>query len=418
MFSAIVLFHELGHFLLAKKNHIVVTEFSLGMGPRLLSTVKGETRYSLKLLPFGGSCAMLGEDLEDTQPGSFLSAPVWGRISVVAAGPIFNFILAFILAMIIVALSGSNITKILEVTEGSPAWEAGLREGDIVTSYQGYHVDLWEDYYVYWYLNSTEGETIRLTVERDGNPLEIVYEPQQASRYLLGMYRNSGSMEVTGLMEGMPLADAGVQVGDVITSINGTAIGSEEDYNRYIEENPLSKDPVTIEYVRDGLTYEAEIVPAESTYYVSSYSCGAENVKASGFSLLKYSFLEVKSQIRTTIQSLKGLLTGGLGVKDMSGPVGVVDAIGTTYEESKDEGAAVLWSNLLYMAVLLSANLGVMNLLPLPALDGGRLLFLLIEAIRRKPGNRQLEGAIHFAGMMLLMALMLFIMYNDILKLV
>jgi len=418
MFSAIVLFHELGHFLLAKKNHIVVTEFSLGMGPRLLSTVKGETRYSLKLLPFGGSCAMLGEDLEDTQPGSFLSAPVWGRISVVAAGPIFNFILAFILAMIIVALSGSNITKILEVTEGSPAWEAGLREGDIVTSYQGYHVDLWEDYYVYWYLNSTEGETIRLKVERDGKPLEIVYEPEQASRYLLGMYRNSGSMEVTGLMEGMPLADAGVQVGDVITSINGTAIGSEEDYNRYIEENPLTKEPVTIEYVRDGLTYEAEIVPAESTYYISSYSCGAENVKASGFSLLKYSFLEVKSQIRTTIQSLKGLLTGGLGVKDMSGPVGVVDAIGTTYEESKDEGAAVLWSNLLYMAVLLSANLGVMNLLPLPALDGGRLLFLLIEAIRRKPGNRQLEGAIHFAGMMLLMALMLFIMYNDILKLV
>ena len=418
MFSAIVLFHELGHFLLAKKNHIVVTEFSLGMGPRLLSTVKGETRYSLKLLPFGGSCAMLGEDLEDTQPGSFLSAPVWGRISVVAAGPIFNFILAFLLAMIIVALSGSNVTKILEVTEDSPAWEAGLREGDIVTSYQGYHVDLWEDYYVYWYLNSTEGETIRLTVERDGEPLEIVYEPEQASRYLLGMYRNSGSMEVTGLMEGMPLADAGVQVGDVITSINGTAIGSEEDYNRYIEENPLTKEPVTIEYVRDGLTYEAEIVPAESTYYVSSYSCGAENVKASGFSLLKYSFLEVKSQIRTTIQSLKGLLTGGLGVKDMSGPVGVVDAIGTTYEESKDEGAAVLWSNLLYMAVLLSANLGVMNLLPLPALDGGRLLFLLIEAIRRKPGNRQLEGAIHFAGMMLLMALMLFIMYNDILKLV
>ena len=418
MFSAIVLFHELGHFLLAKKKHIVVTEFSLGMGPRLLSTVKGETRYSLKLLPFGGSCAMLGEDLEDTQPGSFLSAPVWGRISVVAAGPIFNFILAFILAMIIVALSGSNITKILEVTEDSPAWEAGLREGDIVTSYQGYHVDLWEDYYVYWYLNSTEGETVRLTVERDGKPLEIVYEPEQASRYLLGMYRNSGSMEVTGLMEGMPLADAGVRVGDVITSINGTAIESEEDYNRYIEENPLTKDPVTIEYVRDGLTYEAEIVPAESTYYISSYSCGAENVKASGFSLLKYSFLEVKSQIRTTIQSLKGLLTGGLGVKDMSGPVGVVDAIGETYEQSKDEGAAVLWSNLLYMAVLLSANLGVMNLLPLPALDGGRLLFLLIEAIRRKPGNRQLEGAIHFAGMMLLMALMLFIMYNDILKLV
>ena len=417
IFSVIILFHEFGHFLLAKLNHITVVEFSLGMGPRLLSTEKGGTRYSLKALPFGGSCQMLGEDIDDPQPGSFLKASVWARISVVAAGPIFNFILAFLLAMIIVGLSGSNITEIQEVPEDSAAYEAGLRAGDIVTSFDGYHVDLWEDYFIHWYLNEQDGRTVRLTVERDGEEFDIAYEPESAVRYLMGMYRDTGSMEVTGLIEGLPLEDAGVQVGDVITSINGTKIDSEEDYTAYINENPLGPEPLTIEYVRDGLTYEAEITPEESTYYLTDYSVGAKNIRPSGLGLLKYSLLEVKSQIRSTFTSLKELFTGGLGVKDLSGPVGVVDAIGDTYEESKDEGAAILWSNLLFMAVLLSANLGVMNLLPFPALDGGRLLFLLIEAVRRKPGNRELEAAINFAGLMLLMVLMVVIMYNDILKL-
>ena len=132
--------------------------------------------------------------------------------------------------------------------------------------------------------------------------------------------------------------------------------------------------------------------------------------------MLKYGTLEVKYMIRTTLLSLKQLVTGGLGFKDLSGPVGVVDAIGNTYEESKSEGALMLWMNMLNMAVLLSANLGVMNLLPLPALDGGRLVFLIVEAIRRKPINREVEGMVHFAGLMLLMALMVVVMYNDILK--
>ena len=132
--------------------------------------------------------------------------------------------------------------------------------------------------------------------------------------------------------------------------------------------------------------------------------------------MLKYGALEVKYLIRSTLLSLKELLTGGLGVKDLSGPVGVVDAIGSTYEESKSEGMLAIWVNMLYMAALLSANLGVMNLLPLPALDGGRLVFLIIEAVRRKPVNRQVEGTIHFAGLMVLMVLMVVVMYNDLVK--
>ncbi len=417
IFSAVILIHELGHFLLAKKNKIEVIEFSLGMGPRLLSTVKNGTRYSLKLFPIGGSCAMAGEDMEDDSPGTFNSASVWSRISVVAAGPIFNFLLAFILAVIIVGAVGYDPAKVLTVTEGSNAEAAGLREGDVITDYQGYHIDLGKDMYVYSYLNPLQEEPVHLTVERDGRELELSFMPDVDIRYLLGLNRkDTESMEVASLIPDMPLEDAGVQPGDVITSINGVEIPDGEAYEKYIEENPLTNEEVTITYSRDGLEYEAKITPKEYRTPNLGFVYNVWAEKATGFDVIKYGFMEMKYMVRTTILSLKELVTGSLGVKDLSGPVGVVDAIGDTYEASKSEGTLMVWMNMLNMAVLLSANLGVMNLLPLPALDGGRLVFLLVEAVRKKPVNRQIEGAIHFAGLMLLMALMVVVMYNDILK--
>ena len=418
IFSGIILFHELGHFLLAKLNRIEVTEFSLGMGPRLISTVKNGTRYSLKLLPLGGSCAMAGEDADDESPGSFNAAPVWGRITVVAAGPIFNFILALVFAIVIVGFVGYDPATVMVVTEGSAAEKAGLKEGDLITEYQGYHIDLGKDLYVYSYLNELkEGDTIRLKVKRDGKEQEITYKSDVNVRYLLGFNRSdTNSMTVQSLIEGMPLEEAGLQAGDVITGINGVRIADGNAYEKYIKKHPLSKEPVTITYERDGLEYEAEITPKEYRTPISGFGYNTGSEKTSGFNVLKYGVIEVKYMIRTTILSLKELVTGHLGMNDLSGPVGVVDAIGDTYDQAKSEGVLILWMNMLNMAVLLSANLGVMNLLPLPALDGGRLVFLLAEAVRRKPVNRQVEGMIHFAGLMLLMALMVVVMYNDILK--
>ena len=418
IFSAIILFHELGHFLLAKKNKIVVTEFSLGMGPRLLSTEKNGTRYSLKLLPLGGSCAMLGEDMEDESKGTFNGAPVWGRIATVAAGPVFNFILAFVFAVLIVTLVGYDPAEVTQVESGSTEAEAGLQEGDIIKEYQGYHIDLARDLYLYMYLNNPqEDETIHMTVERNGKDVELAFKPDVQVRYLLGFNRKStDSLEVASLIPGMGLSETGVEPGDVITSINGTRLENSDDYTAYLAEHPLTSEPVTITYERDGLEYNAEVTPSESRTAVLDFSYNLAYTKTHGFEVLKYGTLEVKYMIRSTLLSLKELLTGGLGVKDLSGPVGVVDAIGSTYEASKSEGMLTIWVNMLYMAALLSANLGVMNLLPLPALDGGRLVFLIIEAIRRKPVNRQIEGMVHFAGLMVLMLLMVVVMYNDILK--
>ena len=419
IFSAVVLFHELGHFLLAKKNGIVVTEFSLGMGPRILSTVKNGTRYSLKALPFGGSCAMLGEDMsEDEEKGSFNAASVWGRISVVAAGPVFNFILALIFATVIVALAGYDPAEIMEVKEGSSAEKAGLQPGDIITEFQGYHIDLGKDLYVYTYLNEVTSDPISMKVKRDGETMEINYIPDETVRYLLGFNRSDeNSMEVESLISGLPLEQAGLQPGDVITAIDGVKINNGEEYSAYIAEHPLSDEPVAIVYERDGLEYDAKITPQKYTTPSMGFSYNVGSVKAKGQEVLKYGLLEVKYMIRTTLLSLRELVTGHLGMEDLSGPVGVVDAIGQSYEQSKSEGPLIVFLNMLNMAVLLSANLGVMNLLPIPALDGGRLVFLVLEAIRKKPVNREVEGRIHFAGLMLLMALMVFVMYNDIMKL-
>lgn len=419
IFSAIILFHEFGHFLFAKLNGISVTEFSLGMGPRLLSVQKGETRYSLKLLPIGGSCAMVGEDTaEEDVPGSFNEASVWGRISVVAAGPIFNFILAFVLAVIIVGFVGYDPAEIMAVDESSAAAEAGLQTGDVITSYDGYHVDLAKDLYVYMYLNELkEGDAVEMQVKRDGRTETITYTPDVSVRYLLGFNRSdASSMTVESLIDGMPLQEAGLKPGDTITAINGVEIADGEAYDAYLAEHPLSSEAVEITYDRDGLDYTATITPKEYRTPQLGFSYNLGYTKTSGLKVLKYGALEIKYMIRTTILSLKELVTGQLGFQNLSGPVGVVDAIGTTYEESKSEGALMIWMNMLNMAVLLSANLGVMNLLPLPALDGGRLVFLVIEAIRKKPINREIEGRIHFAGLMALMVLMVVVMYNDFLK--
>ena len=420
IFSAIILFHEFGHFLLAKLNGIVVVEFSLGMGPRLLSKVIGGTRYSLKAFPIGGSCAMLGEDTaEEKLPGSFNAAPVLGRISVVAAGPIFNFILAWVLSIIIVACIGYEPALVSEVVAGSSAEQAGLREGDLILSYQGQKIDLGKDLYVYSYIHPLTEEEIHMTVLRDGNREEIRFVPDVNIRYLLGFNRSDvSSLTVESLISGMPLEDAGLKPGDVITGINGVPVANGDDYQAYVDVHPLKAEPVDITFARDGLEYDVTITPAEYRTPTSGFYYNIACVPAEGLGqIMKYGLVEMKYMLRTTLVSLRELFTGRVGVQDLSGPVGVVDAIGETYEESKSEGWLMVVMNMMNMAVLLSANLGVMNLLPFPALDGGRLVFLFLETVRRKPINRNLEAMVHLTGLLLLMLLMIFVMYNDILKL-
>ena len=339
IFGTIVLAHEFGHYLLAKVNGIHVVEFAIGMGPKLVGFHRNGTDYVIRLLPIGGACMFEGEDglnqaEGEPSPNSFNAAPVWARISSVVAGPLFNFILAFVLAIILVGFTGSDKPVILGVMEGYPAQMAGMEPGDMITKMNGEKIYLSREIYINTYLN--------------GDKLMVV------------------------------------------------------------------------EYERDGKLYTTELLPMyneETGRHLIGLQGYGEAVEAKGLSIFKYAFYEVRYSFVSTIKSLKMLVQGEASKDDVSGPVGIAQVIGEVAEESTPYGPLVLLLNLCNIALLLSVNLGVLNLLPLPALDGGRLVFMLIEAVRGKPIPPEKEGMVHFAGFVALMLLMVFVMYNDIVRL-
>lgn len=332
LFSAIIIFHELGHFTLAKLNKIRVDEFSLGLGPTIIGKQIGETKFSLKLLPFGGACMMGEDDTDDVTEGSFNSKSVWARISVIAAGPVFNFIMALVFSVIIVSWIGYRSPVITGVNEGYSAIEQGLKAGDVITELDGKAIHLWDEVTLFNMLHK-DAESITVTYERDGQEHTAVLEPRKLAEDTTARLGIQGSGQFT---------------------------------------------------------------------------------KAGPFESLKYGAYTLSYWVDYTFGCLKMLVTGEVGIKQMSGPVGIVNAVDGIYKESAPSGWQSVVLNLLNIATLLSANLGVMNLLPLPALDGGRLVFLFVEAVRRKRVPPEKEGMVHFAGFALLLVLMVVVMFNDI----
>ncbi len=330
IFGLLIFFHELGHFLLAKRGGIGVTSFSIGMGPAILKKQIGETEYALRILPFGGSCAMIGEDTESEEENAFNKKGVWTRISVVAAGPIFNFVLAFVGAIIMVCCIGSDKPIISEMTEGYPAYEAGVREGDEIISMNGRNIGVYRD--VTMYIRLHQGEKVDLVYERDGERFETVIVPKKDENgyYLMGV-EGGGYTKCDDLVEVIKCAGA-----------------------------------------------------------------------------------EVSYWIHMVFDSLKMLVSGQVSRQDVGGPVRIVGMMGDVYKKSAAISEFAVFINMLNMVIFLSANLGVMNLLPIPALDGGRLLILFIEAITRRRVPEKIEGYIHMAGFALLMGLMVLILFNDI----
>lgn len=370
IFGVIVLSHEFGHFIVAKKNGIHVVEFAIGMGPTLFRIDRGGTKYSIKLLPFGGACIFDGDvdslegrekqsetgvraeqqdgiyrempvgtkeifPLRKETEGSFLEAPVWVRIATIFAGPFVNLLLGFLIALILVAYRGTDLPVIQMVSGGSAAEEAGLMAGDVITRMNGERIHVYREVRLNSMLNS-DGKDFSISFLRDGQEYSVELTP----RY------------------------------------------SEEDDRYYI-----------------GLIGVGEYVPCR------------------GLSVIKYGFYEAEYVVRNTIKSLQMLVTGKLGKDDVSGPVGVASYVGETYETAKEYGFVTVVMSMLELVVILSINIGIMNLLPLPALDGGRLVFLFVEVIRGKPVPPEKEGFVHMAGLILFFLLMIFVMYNDIMRL-
>ncbi len=430
IFSLLVIFHEFGHFLAAKLNGVEVEEFSLGFGPRLLSVKKGETRYSLKLLLFGGSCRMKGmlnlESGEDggergPEEGSFLAASVGRRAAIIFAGPLFNFILAFLCAVVVLSVVGYDPAEVLYVKEGSAAARAGLEAGDVITEFMGSRADIGRDVDNWFVFHDLTGDTeIRLSWIRDGQKYSASFSPDLEKRYMLGItyYLEDAEAVAEAVSPGSPLEEAGVMAGDVITSIDGTAIADAKELNEYFGAHPLGEEEVRLGLRRGSESYEVSVLPVSREQVNLGFSYNLGRVRTSARGVLKYALIELRYWIVTTVKSVASLFTGRFSVNDLSGPVGVVDIVGTTYEESRSEGPLMTWMNMLNLIILLSANLGVMNLLPIPALDGGRLVFLLYEAVFGKPVNRDVEAGIQTVAAVLLLILMVYVMYHDMTRMI
>lgn len=417
VFSILILFHELGHFLLAKKNGITVTEFSLGLGPRLISHKFGETRYSIKLLPFGGSCAMLGEDEDNDAEGAFNNKSVWARMAVIAAGPIFNFILAFVAAIIVVGVIGYDPCIVENISENSPLKKTDIVEGDIITEVNGVKIDIGRQLYLEEYVNAYKDEDVTIKYLHDGKEYKVAVPTME--KYMLGIYYTASEEEpavISTISTNGAFAKAGAQKDDIIVEVDGVEINNGKDLMEYFDENPLTGEELDITVSRNDKEKELKVTPRITYTLGFTYNVNGR-VKADNVGdVLKYSFVELQYGAESVFKSFQMLFTGKAGMDDISGPVGIVDLMDEAYTETKSEGWLIVIMNLLNYMILFSVNLGILNLVPFPALDGGRLFFLIIEAIRRKPVSREKEGIVNFVGLMILMVFMVYVMFNDIMK--
>lgn len=420
VFSIIIIIHELGHFLLAKKNGIGVVEFSIGLGPTIFGVTKGETKYSVKLLPFGGMCQMVGEDSDQNTPAenAFYSKGVWQRFSVVFAGPLFNFILAFLLSLVVIGSLGYDPATAY-IVKNSPAEAAGLQNGDLIKKIDGDSITIGRELDSYFMYNAADGTPIKVVYERDGEEYSTEVVPVKTKKYLFGFTyeaKDTPGAIITEVSEGSAFEEAGMKKDDVITAVNGVPVANGMELSAYMDANPADGSVASFTYERNGDSTTVEIASKFSAeYYDVGLSYDYRRVDAGVFNTIKYSFVEIKYWIETTVKNLGLLITGQLGSEDVGGPVAIVDSIGTVYEQTKEYGTAKdVFLQMAYITILLSANLGVMNLLPIPALDGGKLVFTLIEAVRGKPIDREKEGLVHLIGMILLLLLMAFIFFNDI----
>lgn len=330
VFSIVIVIHELGHFVVAKKSGIKVNEFSVGMGPRLAGIKKGETEYSIRALPIGGYVAMEGEDEESDSEGSFSNAPVQNRIAVVVAGAVMNLILGFAILLYMVSSQDAITSKTVSIFhENAMTQQTGLQVDDEIIAVNGRRCYIANDI-IYEFARTQDG-VVDFTVRRDGKVIEL----------------------------------------------------NDVTFETYEAEDGTKQ-----------LVLDFYVYPAEKT--VSS--------------VIKEAVNWTVSYARMIFLSLVDMITGHVAINQMSGPVGIVSVI--------SEATSVGLEPVLNIMALITINLGVFNLVPFPALDGGRLVFLIIEFLRGKPINPKYEIWVNTAGMVALLAFMAFVTFSDVTKLI
>lgn len=429
--AALIFVHELGHFLVARKCGVIVEKFSIGFGPKIFGFKPGVTEYQIAAIPLGGYVKMKGEDpgeeLTDTQ-GSFSAAPVQQRLAIAFAGPLFNFLFAIIIYIVVFMVGlPTQGTSVGKVHDNSPAQEAGLKTGDRIIEIDGREILTWNQ--LLKTVHNAPGKKMDFVIERDPKTLFTVPITPKAGKVsnMFGEKEQVGLIGIESLerkihsvKEDSPASRAGIQVGDDILEIDGVEIIGISDLKTAAYDKPGQE--LTFRVQRNGEVLELQLTPEPKT----SKNIQGEDVKYGYLGLRitgdtvieQYSLpgavqrgLEESWRIISLISiSIQKLISGSISAKNIGGPILIFQVYGLQAEQGLID--------FIMLTALLSINLGLLNLLPIPILDGGHIFFYLIEILKGKPVSERNRERAAQVGLFMLLSLMIFAFYNDIMRVI
>ena len=414
--GVLVFVHELGHFMMARWHGVRVLVFSLGFGPKLLKVKRGDTEYAISAIPLGGYVKMAGENPEDSRTGSsdeFLSKTKWQRFQILIMGPVMNLALAVIL-MAVVLMQGAQIptfedepVAIGKVESGSAGEAAGLQAGDIITHVGDEAVPTWDRFFLT--IGTRADRDVALRVLRDGREVTLTARPTAEGRFQVG---ELGVLPdtyptIASVVQGGPAETAGLKTGDVILAINNERMVFPGDVVQSITQN--GEQAAEIRVRRDGAEQTINVTPVREGEAVRIGISPVAQTRTFRPGLLEAFGLSVQRNIEFSgliLKTLWGLIVGETSPKQLMGPVGIAQLSG--------ESAQMGWVSLFALMASISLNLGLLNLMPVPVLDGGHILIMGLEAIARRDFSIQAKEKMFLVGFVLLMALMVTVIYNDL----
>jgi len=418
--SVMMIVHELGHFLTGRKLGFKIEEFSIFMGPVLFSTTRKGIKYNIKLLPIGASVRFAGEYSEDgtaeDEPGHFFNRPKWARAIVIATGPTLNLFSGFVAFLLMFSIFGYTIPVLAQVNQGTLAFDAGLTAGERIVSLDGHVVRTTLDYSGLE-MFIAQDKPVSLEVKAaDGTVRTVMLQPRKIDRYRLGIsiqpVAGQKGVKISEVDEASNNGQPVLQSGDILLAVNGIAY-EDQAFAQTIETS--AGQPITVTVSRDGQTIDLTMVATEyqdavvrGIYFQGSRDFGQAVGQA---------VLWCGSIIKVTLRSIGMMFTGVIRAQDsLSGPVGVVTIISDVV--TAEQPIADKIYQLLWMFALISVSLGLMNLLPIPPLDGNHLLLIVIEAIRGKRLSEKAQNVIGMAGLGLIILLAAAGLIFDVLRLV
>src|SRR5262245_5138199 len=401
---------------MARRIGVRVLKFSLGFGPRLFGVTRGDTEYCISAIPLGGYVKMAGETPDEPRTGApdeFLSKTKWQRFQVLIMGPVMNLLLA-VLVYAVVLGQGADVpvyrdqpAVVGEVTKGSPAEKAGIQRGDLIKSVKDIQIDSWDDLELN--VATRPRQELPITFERDGQTMTVRVHSLAEGKYEFGEIGvlPRATPVVRSLERGEPADRAGVKPGDVLLAVNGEPINVAEDLRPAVLRNADREIELTVR--RDGQEQRLRMKAApkpEGPRIGLTPGPETKIVKLGPFAAVRESVVRNYASTKLIFRTLGELFTGQTSVRQLQGPIGISQLSG--------QAAQAGWVALLSLMSIISLNLGILNLMPVPILDGGHILIMALEGIARRDFSMQAKEKMLLAGFVVLMMLMVTVIYNDL----